>query len=126
MNELDRFIKYAIKPQAYLRYGDDFIIISENCGQLQAFRNNTVEFLREKLRLEINGKNDIIVKARQGLKFLGVWIYPQGRKLNKRNWSRARKRLKHNNISSYSGLVKQHSKEKRIKEFNWLILEILN
>lgn len=30
LNELDRFIKYIVGPQAYLRYGDDFIIISDN------------------------------------------------------------------------------------------------
>jgi hypothetical protein len=57
---------------------------------------------------------------------LGVWIFPNGRKLNRRNWYRAKDKLNRQNISSYSGLVKQHSKEKRIKEFNWIVLEKLN
>ncbi|MFH1255506.1 MAG: RNA-directed DNA polymerase [bacterium] len=126
LNELDRFVKHTIKPKAYLRYGDDFIIISENLGQLKQIRKKTIKFLREKLRLEINPKNDIIIKARQGLKFLGVEIFPYGRRLKKRNWSRVKTKLTCQNISSYSGLIKQHSKEKRIKEFNWRILEKLN
>ena len=126
LNELDRFVKHTIKPKAYLRYGDDFIIISENLGQLKQIRKKTIKFLREKLWLEINTKNDIIVKAGCGLKFLGVEIFPKGRRLSKRNWNRARERLKLKNIPSYSGMVKQHSKEKRIKEFNWRILEKLN
>ncbi|MBI5306435.1 RNA-directed DNA polymerase [Candidatus Wolfebacteria bacterium] len=126
LNELDRFVKHTIKPQAYLRYGDDFISISENLEQLKQNRDKIIEFIKNELRLEINAKNDIIVKVRQGLKFLGVWIYPKGRKLNKRNWKRAQTLLNSRNLSSYNGLVKQHSKEKRIKEFNWIILEKLN
>ena len=126
LNELDRFLKHTIKPQAYLRYGDDFIIISENLRQIKQIREKTIEFLREKLRLEINAKNDIIVKIRWGLNFLGVEIFPGGRRLNKRNWNRARARVNAQNISSYSGLVKQHSKNKKIKEFNWIILEKLS
>ncbi len=126
LNELDRFIKHTIKPQAYLRYGDDFIIISENLDELKQNRTKTIKFLKEKLRLEINAKNDIIIKVRWGLKFLGVMIFPEGRKLNKRNWQRAKDRLNRKNIPSYHGLVKQHSKEKRIKEFNWVVLEKLN
>lgn len=126
LNKLDRFAKHTIKPLAYLRYGDDFIIVSEKLGQLKQIREKARIFLQEKLRLEINAKNDIIVKARQGVKFLGVVIFPGGRRLGKRSWNRARASLKHENISSYSGLIKQHGKEKRIKEFNWTILEKLN
>ena len=126
LNELDRFVKHIIKPQAYLRYGDDFIIISKSIGQLKIIRRKIIEFLKTKLKLEINAKNDIIIKARCGMKFLGVRIYPKGRKLSNRNWRRAKEKLNRRNISSYSGLVKQHSKEKRIKEFNWLVLEKLN
>ena len=126
LNELDRFAKHTIRPQAYLRYGDDFIIISESLDNLKQNREKTIVFLQKKLGLEINNKNDIIIKTRWGLKFLGVWIYPKGRRLNKRNWCRIKAKLSYKNISSYSGLVKQHSKEKRLKEFNWQILEKLN
>lgn len=126
LNEPDRFVKNTIKPLAYLRYGDDFIIISQNLPQLKHIREKVAVFLQEKLGLEINAKNDITIKPRWGLKFLGVEIFPAGRRLSERNWSRAIIRLNARNFSSYSGLVKQHSKDKRIKEFNWIILEKLN
>lgn len=126
LNEPDRFVKHILKPQAYLRYGDDFIIISENLEDLKQNRIKVIEFIQTKLKLQINAKNDIIIKAKRGLKFLGIWIYPKGRKLNDRNWRRAKEKLNYKNISSYSGLVKQHGKEKRIKELNWIILEKLN
>ncbi|MBI2632892.1 MAG: RNA-directed DNA polymerase [Parcubacteria group bacterium] len=126
LNELDRVVKHIIKPRAYLRYGDDFIIISENIELLKQNRRKISEFIQQKLGLEINAKNDIVMKAKRGLKFLGVWIFPKGRRLNKRNWDRAQTSLDNKNISSYRGLVKQHSKEKRIKEYNWIIFEKLN
>lgn len=125
LNEFDRFIKNAMKPLAYLRYGDDFIIMEDNLNSLHQIKGEAARFLKEKLRLEINEKNDIIVKAKQGIRFLGVEIFPKGRRLNKRNWRRAKSKLNLANIPSYSGLVKKHSKEKRIKEFNWIILEKL-
>ena len=126
LNELDRFVKHIVRPQAYLRYGDDFIIISENLDQLKQNRAKVSQFIKQKLGLAINVKNDIMVKTGQGLKFLGVWVFSKGRRLNKRSWSRAQTLLNNKNISSYSGLVKQHSKGKRIKEHNWIILEKLN
>ncbi len=123
LNELDRLVKYSIKPQAYLRYGDDFIIISENRDSLGQMRAKAIKFIEEELRLEINAKHDIIVRSKWGLKFLGVQIFPLGRRLNRRSWSRAGERLNAKNYSSYSGLVKKHSGENKIKEFNWIILE---
>jgi len=123
---LDRFIKHEIKPQAYLRYGDDFFIISDKFSKLQNFRKKTIKFLKVKLKLTINPKNDIMVKVKRGLKFLGVEIFSKGRRLNKRNWIRARNRSNLKNISSYDGLIRSHSKIKRVREFNWIILEKIN
>lgn len=126
LNELDRFVKHIVKPKAYLRYGDDFVIISEDLEKLKQIRKRVINFLQEKLQLEINAKSDIMVKARWGLKFLGVEIFSQGRRLNKKNWQRAKTRVNWQNVPSYNGLVKQHSQEKRVKEFSWIILEKLN
>ena len=119
LNELDRYIKMRIKPKAYLRYGDDFIVISDNLENLKVIRETTTQFLKDDLDLIINQKNDIIVKAKWGLRFLGVRIFPAGRKLNKRNWKRVFNNMSRKNISSYHGLVKKHSSKKRIKYFDW-------
>ncbi|OGZ68600.1 MAG: hypothetical protein A3C50_04170 [Candidatus Staskawiczbacteria bacterium RIFCSPHIGHO2_02_FULL_43_16] len=123
LNELDRFIKHLIKPIAYLRYGDDFIIISENVEKLKEIREATIRFLEDDLFLKINGKSDIIVKAKWGLKFLGVKVFPKGRRLNNRNLQRIHDRISLKNVSSYAGLLKKHSNTRKIKYFNWLLLE---
>jgi len=124
LNELDRFVQNSIKPQAYLRYGDDFIMVEKDPKKLGKMKVKTREFIKSALFLEINPKNDIMVKTRYGIHFLGVDIFPNGRRLKARNWKRARERMNTANISSYSGLIKKHCSVKKIKEFQWKILEI--
>ncbi len=126
LNELDRFVKHTLKPQKYMRYGDDFILIAGKKKELEEFRNRTITFLQSTLKLELNVKNDKIIKARHGLRFLGVIIWPHGRKLQKRSIGRINARLNLKNISSYRGLLLKHSPKKK-KIFAWSVYEkILN
>lgn len=118
-NELDRFVKYYLKPQFYLRYGDDFIIIAKTRIELEKIRRQTIDFLKNSLKLEINWKNDIIIPVKSGVRFLGAEIYANGRCLKTKNWQRVKNRLSRSNVSSYSGLIKQHF-NKKLSFLNWL------
>ena len=126
LNEFDRFVVYTLKPKRYLRYGDDFILVDENKSRLEDFSQKCTEFLLKELSLEINRKNDILVKATQGILFLGVEIYPYGKKLQQRVWRRTLERFSISNLSSYSGLIRDHGSRKIKKEFNWRILDMLD
>ncbi|MBI2054225.1 MAG: hypothetical protein HYT36_02740 [Candidatus Staskawiczbacteria bacterium] len=116
-------VEISMWLEAYLRYGDDFIVISENLKKLKETRDTAIRFLEDNLLLKINSKSDIIVKAKWGLKFLGVKIYPGGRHLNNRNLQRIHDRISLKNVSSYAGLLKKHSNDRKVKYFNWLLLE---
>lgn len=124
LNELDRFVSHTIRPVAYLRYGDDFIIVHRDKEELAKIRTRVLACLREELHLELNSKNDILVPARRGLKFLGVEIFPKGRRLRKRMWHRVKSRLSEKNVPSYHGVAKQHGGERKFKEFLWKILDL--
>ena len=121
LNEFDRFVKHEMKPQFYLRYGDDFILISNSRVKTEAIKRQATVFLHNALKMEINRKNDIIVPCRNGLHFLGVEIYPTGRKLKKSVWQSLNKKLDLKNAASYSGLVSQHDC-KRTGFLSWMIL----
>lgn len=125
LNEFDRFVKHELGLGAYLRYGDDFILLGNRRESLENYRDKAIEFLREKLALEVNPKSDIMVKVKHGLHFLGTEIFPDGRRLNKRNQARIKKRLTLINAASYAGLIKKHSKQKKIYEFNWRLARML-
>lgn len=128
LNELDKFIKHDLKVKAYLRYGDDFILVENNLEKLKFCRIKIIDFLKNELKLTINPKSDRIIKFRHGLKFLGIKFWSSGRTLNKRSLKRAIERLNYSNAPSYSGLVKKHCNKKYQKHFNWIIifLSILN
>lgn len=122
LNEFDRFIKIYVKPKAYLRYGDDFIIVFNNLTSLKNAQNESIKFLSEVLYLKVNERNNFIVKIKDGLKFLGVGIFPKGMRLNRKNWDNINSRLNYRNVSSYRGLVKQYDK-KNFKYFNWKVID---
>lgn len=125
LNELDRFVEHQLKPKAYLRYGDDFILVETDLEKLKFFRTQATNFLNNKLKLQVNPKSDKIMKVHNGLKLLGIKFWPSGRTLTKRNLSRTKEKLASNNVSSYSGLIKKHGNKKQIKHFNWLVYEKL-
>lgn len=121
LNELDRFVKNRLKPKAYLRYGDDFIIVESDPKKLNIFRTEVAKFLETKLKLRINPKSDKVIKANNGLKFLGIKFWPTGRTLNNRSLMRTTEKLAPNNTSSYNGLIAKHGSRKRVKRFSWII-----
>jgi hypothetical protein len=125
VDRLDRFVKHALKPKAYLRYGDDFIMVELDFQRLNVFRAQTIGFLKNRLKLTINPRSDKILKASQGLKFLGVMLWPHGRTLNKRIIKRIQTRLNERNAASYLGLIMQNGSRKWKKQFSWLIQEML-
>ena len=125
LNEFDRYIKHTMKCNAYVRYGDDFVIFNKNKEKLAHVREKGTHFLMNKLKLTMHPKNDFIIRTKQGLKFLGVQLFSKGRRLSKRNSSRITRKLNLKNIDSYSGIIRKHSNEKAIKKFQWSVLNEL-
>ena len=125
LNELDRFMKHKLKVKYYLRYGDDFILIQQDLEKLKNVRLSVVQFSEDELKLNLNPKNDKILKPVHGLKFLGVVISPEDRRLNKRNKKRIKNRISFKNVGSYYGLVNKHSLSEFRHEFKWWIYELL-
>lgn len=73
LNELDQYAKHQLKIKYYYRYMDDILIMvkskKEAINNLKLIR----EFLKEKLRLELNSKTQIF-KSKQGVNFCGYKI----------------------------------------------------
>ena len=125
LNELDRFVKHKLKVKYYLRYGDDFILVYEDLEKLKNFRISVIRFLEKELKLNLNPKNDEILKPAHGLKYLGVVVSLEERSLNKRNRKRIKNRINLKNVGSYYGLVNKHSLSEFRHEFKWWIYELL-
>jgi len=125
LNELDRFVKHTLQPKAYLRYGDDFLLFEMDLGKLEDMKKATTTFLAAELKLTLHSRNNVLVKASQGLKFLGVELWSSGRRLSKRNKVRIVDRLNLKNVPSYHGVIAKHGGPKLQKWLDWQVHELL-
>jgi len=76
LNELDQFIKHKLKVKYYLRYADDFVLLSEDRKYLEGLLVPIAEFLKDELDLKIHPQKIIFRKFRSGIDFLGYVIFP--------------------------------------------------
>jgi retron-type reverse transcriptase len=75
LNELDDFVKQTLREKYYLRYCDDFIILSNDRFHLKNIIDVIRKFLDENLRLELYLKKVIIRKLGQGIDFVGYVLF---------------------------------------------------
>jgi RNA-directed DNA polymerase len=75
LNELDQYVKHALKARCYLRYVDDFILLHESRDVLLAMEEALERFLRERLALSLKSGR-ILKRAGEGADFLGYIVRP--------------------------------------------------
>ena len=104
LNELDRFVKYEIKPKAYMRYGDDFLIFMDDVSGLIACRVLVKNFCMI-FRSEFESKSDYF-EAEFGFEVFResiLWQWEFG--FECRNLRRIEIRMNLSNYSSYHALT---------------------
>lgn len=75
LDALDQFVKHQLKAKWYLRYCDDFILVSQNRGQLLDWEQKIGAFLQKNLKLELNERRRLR-PTQDGVDFLGYIIRP--------------------------------------------------
>jgi len=76
MNELDQFIKHKLTVKHYLRYADDFILLSDKRIILQSWLVKISEFLKSNLKLELHPNKITFSRLEWGIDFLGYIVLP--------------------------------------------------
>lgn len=76
MNELDQFIKHNLKVKYYLRYADDFLLLSNSKKELENCLPSIREFLEKELELELHPNKIIFRELDWGIDFLGYIVLP--------------------------------------------------
>ena len=74
MNIFDHFVKRELKVKYYIRYADDFVILSENKNILENLLSKISDFLEQNLKLELHPNKVYIKTLASGVDFLG-WIH---------------------------------------------------
>ena len=109
MNEFDQFMKHSLRAKYYVRYADDFVILSENKAELERILDQITVFLRQKLRLELHPSKVSIITFASGVDFLG-WVHFADHRTIRRATKRrmmkyARENPSNESVQSYLGLL---------------------
>ncbi len=119
MNEFDRSMKHKLKAGYYIRYADDFVILSEDKERLERLLLNIRAFLSDVLALELHPNKVSIKTLASGVDFLGWVHFPDHRVLRTVTKRRMLKRIQEHpteeTISSYLGLL-GHGNAKKLKK----------
>jgi retron-type reverse transcriptase len=65
LNEFDNFVKRELKCIHYVRYVDDFILLSQDKDKLKSWREQIKKFLQENLDLEVHPNKVIMQEIAQ-------------------------------------------------------------
>ncbi len=92
LNELDQFIKRDLGCKGYVRYVDDTLLFADNKRQLWEWKTAIREFLFG-LRLAMHEKSSTVYPLVNGIPFLGFRLYPDHRRLKRKNGVNFQRRL---------------------------------
>lgn len=111
MNEFDQFVKHTLKAKYYIRYADDFVVMSRNKEYLLKVLENMKTFLENELQLQMHPNKVSIHTVASGVDFLGWVHFPYHRVLRTVTKKRIQRGVGGKDIdsptaSSYLGLLK--------------------
>jgi len=119
LNEFDQFVKHRLKIKHYIRYADDFVILSDSKDYLKVKIPIIQEFLHNELKLTLHPNKVFIKTLSSGVDFLGWVNFLDHRVLRKNTKKRMIKKINESSsletLNSYLGLLK-HGNCCRIKE----------
>jgi len=130
MNEFDQFVKHQFKASHYIRYADDFVLMSADRMALETMLPLIDNFLREKLKLALHLDKVFIQTLASGVDFLGWVHFPDHRVLRtstKRRMFRGVKnaRGKEETVQSYLGLMSHGNTRKLRRHIEELVAHVL-
>ena len=106
LDEIDHWsVAYGVK--GYIRYVDDILVIDDDLYRLQKFEKDFKEKLWETRRLTISDEKSKLVRARDGIMFLGAKILPN--RTYTRNFTLGKVKL-------FLNIFEETAKEKTLKD----------
>ena len=105
LDSMDHFIKRSLGIKGYVRYADDFLLISQSRYELEVARDKIASFLKTNKSIDLHPSKTIIAKWHSGIDILGYKSFPHYRILRNRTKRRAIANINPVNRSSYLSLL---------------------
>ena len=93
LNPLDHFVLRELRPGAYLRYVDDFVLFGDSQSELLHMRHRIVDFLAQ-LRLALHEGKSRVYRCQDGFTLLGWRLSPGKALLPRATIVRVRRRFR--------------------------------
>ena len=117
MNKLDQYVRHRLNAEYYIRYADDFVILSQDKKWLKDVVPVISNFLSGNLKLQLHPDKVFIKTIASGVDFLGWVNFPDHKVL--RNSTKRRmfrnivnKQGKIETVQSYLGMIKHGNTDK--------------
>ena len=109
MNEFDQYVKHVLKQKYYIRYADDFVLMSQNRKELEEILPKINNFLLQNLKLVFHPDKVFIKTFASGVDFLGWVHFPHHRVLRTATKNRMFRNINENSkeatVKSYLGML---------------------
>lgn len=76
LDPLDKFVRHRLRAKSYLRYADDFLLLSQNPDELMGYFVEINQFVKTVLKLTIHPHKIYLRKLSQGIDFVGYVAFP--------------------------------------------------
>jgi len=85
LNALDQFVVRELRYPGYVRYVDDFLLFAPTKAALHHAKWLVIIFLESRLKLRLHEPEAVVTPVTRGIPFLGFRVYPDHRRLRRRN-----------------------------------------
>jgi len=117
MNKFDQFVKHKLKAKCYIRYADDFVILSDNKKWLEEQIELMRDFLRQELKLELHPNKVFIKTLASGVDFLGLVNFLDYRILRTKTRRRMFKNIENKCNDWRGGLMSEESFNRSLQSY---------
>jgi RNA-directed DNA polymerase len=121
MNEFDQFVKHKLKTKYYVRYTDDFIILSESDKSFDDLLVKIGGFLKERLGLDLHPHKIEVRKWHQGIDFLGYITRPHHKLVRTKTKRRMVRKLKEQAEEFHKGNVNEEAIDQSLNSYLGLL-----
>ena len=109
MNKFDQFAKHKLKAKYFIRYADDFVVLTPDKKWLEEQIMPIREFLRQELKLESHPNKIFIKTVASGTDFLGLVSFPDYRILRTKTKKRMFKKIENKYNDWQGGIISEES-----------------
>lgn len=117
LNELDQYVKHALRIKRYIRFADDMVFLCPNKNRPQELLPKLEEFLFDRLKLELHPRKIIIRPLHQGIDFLGYVTLPHHRVLRTKTKRRMKRKLSERLVQYQSGAIPEDSMNQTLQSY---------